>query len=432
MNILCISKDLSCGPLVQRLQKEGNRVKVFVDDHNQRIHLHRIVEQTKDWKKELGWVGQKGLILFDSVGYGKIQDNLRNNGYSVVGGCHMADKLEHDRQYGQKIMSSCGIKVIPSFNFCNAKEAIGFLLKSNGPWVVKQNGHSEKSFIYVGQLKNNADSIELLKNYLNQNSKECHSIELQKKVEGVEIGVGRYFNGSNWVGPIEMNMEHKNLFSGDLGPKTFEMGTLTWYDDNEKNIFFKKLLSKLKPYLQSIKFHGDIDINCIANEKGIYPLEITARFGYPALQLQTEFHLSPWAEFLKAVADSKDYKLKYRKGYGIIALLAVPPFPYEARSKKYYPQGIRIFFKEEPKEEDWKHLHFEEICRGKKEKNYYISGKTGFVMHVSGFGKTAEEARTKTYKMVKNIVIPKMFYRTDIGEKFVKEDQKKLKKWGWI
>ena len=57
------------------------------------------------------------------------------------------------------------------------------------------------------------------------------SIVIQKKVEGVEIAVARFFNGSDWVGPIEINVEHKDLFNGNLGPKTGEMGTLLWYID---------------------------------------------------------------------------------------------------------------------------------------------------------------------------------------------------------
>ncbi|MDP1620120.1 MAG: phosphoribosylglycinamide synthetase C domain-containing protein, partial [bacterium] len=63
---------------------------------------------------------------------------------------------------------------------------------------------------------------------------------------------------------------------------------------------------------------------------------------------------------------------------------------------------------------------------------YYISGKTGFVLHVTGSGKTIEEARDKTYDLINQIVIPKMFYRSDIGMKFVKKDRDFLKKLGWL
>lgn len=434
MRILFVSKDLSSGDLAYRLQNEGNDVRVFVNDKDQHCNLAGIIKKTTDWKKELNWVDKDGLIVFDSTGYGKTQDALRNEGYSVVGGSYGGDQLEDVRQYGQKILTTCGIKMVPSICLNSCKKAIEFLQKNEGPWVIKQNGHISKLFNYVGRMKNNADAISVLKNYNKNNKKECTQIDIQKKISGIEIGVARYFNGNDWVGPIEINLEHKDLFNGNLGPKTYEMGTLMWYDDNEKNRLFNETLAKLKPFLTKSNFRGDIDINCIVNEKGTHPLEVTARFGFPAMQLQCEIHKSPMGEFLKAVADGKKYDLKYKKGYGIIALVATPPFPYEVRSRKLHPIGMDIFFKKDMTEKDMRHIHFEEasLRKGKKEKQYYVSSKTGYVLHVSETGKTVEEAREKTYNLIKNIVIPKMFYRTDIGEKFIKEDEKKLREWGWI
>ena len=435
MNILFISKDLSGADLCYRLKKEGHYVRLFIEDKKQIHNFEGLVEKTTNWKNDLDWVGKTGLIVFDSSGYGKIQDDLREKGYLVVGGNQFADKLEHDRQYGQKILSVCGMKIIPSVNFSSTKSAIKFVEENNGPWVVKQNGHINTSFNYVGQLNNGKDVISVLKNYNRNNKKECLSIDLQKKIKGVEIGVARYFSGNDWVGPIEINLEHKSLFNDKLGPKTFEMGTLIWYEENEKNRLFQETLAKMKSYLQKINFKGDVDINCIVVQNEIFPLEITPRFGWPSTHLHEEIHISPWGEFLRAIAQGKSYDLKYKKGYGIVVLLATPPFPYVIRTKKYYPEGMDILFKKELSEEDMRHIHLEEVSlrNNKKETSQlYISGKTGFALHVTGMGETVKEARKKTYDLIDNIVIPKVFYRTDIGLKFIKEDEKKLRDWGWI
>jgi len=435
MNILFISKDLSGADLCYRLKKEGHHVRFFVEDKKQAHNFKGLMEKTTDWKKDLDWIGKTGLIVFDSSGYGKVQDDLRGKGYLVVGGNQFADKLEHDRQYGQKILSVCGMKIIPSVNFSSTKSAIKFVEENNGPWVVKQNGHINTSFNYVGQLSNGKDVISVLKNYNRNNKKECLSIDLQKKIEGVEIGVARYFNGNDWVGPIEINLEHKSLFNDKLGPKTFEMGTLIWYEENEKNQLFQETLAKMKAYLRKINFKGDIDINCIVMQNEIFPLEITPRFGWPSTHLHEEIHISPWGEFLRAIAQGKSYDLKYKKGYGIVVLLATPPFPYVIRTKKYYPEEMDILFKKELSEEDMRHIHLEEVSlrNNKKETSQlYISSKTGFVLHVAGMGETVREARKKTYDLIDNIVIPKVFYRTDIGLNFIKKDEKKLRDWGWI
>jgi phosphoribosylamine--glycine ligase len=434
MNILFVSRDLSGADLCYRLKKEGHAVKLFIENDDQRLHFEGMIEKISDWKKNLRWVGSDGLIIFDDTGHGKIQDKLRQDGYSVVGGSYEGDKLEDVRHHGQKIFSLCGINTVPFAYFTNAKDAIKFVKENKGQWVIKQNGHAAKSFNYVGQLEDGRDVIEVLKNYEHFNKKDCRSIELQKRIFGIEIGVGRYFNGEDWVGPIEINIEHKNLCNGALGPKTYEMGTLIWYEKNEKNKLFQKTLAKLKPYLKKINYHGDIDINCIVNGKEIYPLEITARFGWPATHAHEEIHISPWGEFLKAVADGKKYNLKYKKGYGMVILIATPPFPYASGSKKNCPQGLEIIFKKEMIEKDMEHIHFEEVYCKKKNgaEKFFISSKTGFVLHITAIAETVEEVRNKIYGLADKIVIPKMFYRTDIGLKFMNEDQKLLKEWGWI
>ena len=53
-------------------------------------------------------MGKKGLIVFDDVGYGKTQDYLRRDGYTVFGGCEAGDRLEKDREFGQKLFASYG------------------------------------------------------------------------------------------------------------------------------------------------------------------------------------------------------------------------------------------------------------------------------------------------------------------------------------
>jgi phosphoribosylamine--glycine ligase len=258
---------------------------------------------------------------------------------------------------------------------------------------------------------------------------------LQEKIDGVEIGIARYFNGNDWVGPVEFNIEHKSLFPNDIGPKTGEMGTVMWYENDEDVKLFKKTLAKLNPYLRRINFKGDIDINFIINKKGVFPLEFTARFGSPSTQLQTELHLSPWKEFLLAVARGKKYQLKYKKSFGVVVSVSIPPFPYKAIHHdyyEYYSKGAEILFRKKLSKEEMNQIHFEEVSFNPKTGNYYISGSNGFILYVTGSGKTVEDARKSAYTLIGKLVIPKMFYRTDIGEKFIREDQKKLKEWGWI
>ncbi len=430
MNILFVSRDLSGGDLAYRLKNEGNNVKLFIKDYDLKKCFDGMVEKTDNWEDDIEWAGKEGLIVFDSTGYGKIQDDLRRKGYSVVGGCELGDNLEHDRQYGQKIFSACGIDIVPTESFDSLEGAIAFVKNNKGPWVVKQNGHQDKTCNYVGEFEDGRDVIDVLESYL-KNKEKCIPVDLQKRIYGIEIGVARYFNGNDWVGPIEINIEHKDLFAGGIGPKTDEMGTLMWYEKNEDNKLFQATLAKLKPYLQEIDFRGDIDINCIVNEGKVFPLELTTRFGWPAIHAQESLHISSWGEFLKAVADGKKYRLKYKEGFAMTVLIAVPPFPYKIDNEKYSFRDKTIYFSSELTEDESAGIHFDEVFRD-GEGVFRIAGDSGFVLNVVCVGKTVKMARENIHKIIKKIIIPKKFYRNDIGVKFEREDSEKLKRWGWI
>lgn len=431
MRVLFVSGELIAGNVACFLQREGCEVKLFIEHPRLQCALDGFLEKTDDWKSELSWVGKDGLIIFDDVGYGKDQDELRRNGYRVVGGSEGGDRLELDREYGQAILAQCGIRIIPTHNFSDADEAISFISNRPGKWVVKQNNH-QSSLNYVGMLESGQDVVSVLRLYRRHG---IRNITLQEKVDGIEVSINRYFNGSDWVGPSEITIEHKSLCNDNLGPKTGEMGNLMWYDDGESR-FFKETLGKLKAYLQKTDFRGDIDINCFINEGTVVPIEVTSRFGCPITHSQSVMHLSPWNEFLSAVADGRQYSLKHRKGYCIALSLLVPPFPYEPYSSKegFLSEGLEIFFKNGSIETDREHFHLESVTKDIIDgvDRYFISNGLGCVMYVTGYGKNVRTARKAVYKRAESVVIPKMFYRTDIATSFMNSDMDVLKKWGWI
>jgi phosphoribosylamine---glycine ligase len=431
MRILFISYDLIAPYLAYLMKRDGHEVKLFIEEKDRKMNFEFIVDKTNNWKNELDWVGKNGLIIFDNVGYGKIQDLLRKKGYSVFGSSNLGDKLESHREYCQNLFEKYGMKATIMKDFENMDDAVVYIKDDPRAWVIKQNGSSPKNMNYVGLFNDGKDTISVLKNYLQNRHINKERITLQEKIEGVEIGVGRYFNGKEWVGPIEINLEHKKFFPGNIGPTTSEMGTLAWYDDNENNKLFQETLAKIKPHLQEINFKGDIEINCIVNETGAYPLEATSRLGSPIIHLHTEIHSSPWANFLHSIAQGLNYDLKWKKGFGIVLLLAVPPFPYSKISKENIFYGLNVYFDNLTKEE-MTHVHFEGLAKRHDSEQYFISDNRGYVLYVTGMGKTAEEAREKVYNIAKKIVIPKVMYRNDIALKFIEEDQQKLVEWGYL
>lgn len=432
MNILFISNDLIGGNLALLLKKEGHNVKLFIEDSGRHENFNNMITKVYNWKKELPWVGTDGLIVFDDVGYGEIQDDLRKQGYTVFGGSKGGDRLEQDRVFGQKMFREHGIKTFPLKDFNSIKNAISFVKKHKKAWVIKQNNHHySKVLNYVGEFDDGRDVLGMLYNYYHSKRANTEKISLHEKIIGVEIGCGRYFNGHDWVGPIEFNIEYPKFFPGDLGPMTSEMGTLAWYSNDEKNKLYRETIEKMTAYLRKVNFRGDFEINCIVNETGIYALEATARMGSPIIHLHSELNKSPWGEFLYAVAKGEDYNLKWKKGYGIVVLVAVPPFPYTEKAQRNLLYGSYVYL-DNLKQRDNQHVHFEEVSYNTNKKRFYISDTRGYILYVTGVTSSIKKTQNNVYRIIKDVYIPKMFYRNDIGDSFLKENRAKLIKWGYI
>lgn len=214
MKILFISEDLVAGDLARKLVNEGNEVKLYVYDKGRADNFQGIIPKTADWKKELGWIDKNGLIVFDGCRWGKIQDKLTKQGYSTVGSGEVGERLENDRKFGADMFDKYGIKTAPLFNFNGIDKALAFIKKEKGKWVIKQNsdGTSLKGFNYVGLMENGEDVIDVLENYKSKAEYRDKIITLHKKIEGIEIGVGRYFNGSNWWGQSNTISNIRNSF----------------------------------------------------------------------------------------------------------------------------------------------------------------------------------------------------------------------------
>ena len=428
MRILFISQELIGSGLCLRLVREGHDVKLFINDPDRKECLDGFVEKTKSWKKELKWVGTDGLIIFDDVGFGKVQEELREAEYNVFGGNVEADRLELDRGYGQRVLHSHGIKILPSFNFKSIDSAIEFVRENPVKWVVKQNTHIS-SLNHVGEQADASDVLEVLQQYKENKIKHVH---LQKKAEGIEVGIARYFNGNDWVGPIEINHEHKRLEDGDTGPLTAEMGTIMWHSSDENLPLFEATLKKIKPYLQKIQYKGDIDINCIVTEHDVWPLELTPRLGTPSTELQCELYESSLGEFILACATGASHDLKYKDGYGIVLSLGLPPFPFPPKAnendKKDYTIKHGLTKRHEPS------VHFEEVSKriNNDSEEMYWAGSYGYLGYITASAKSVPKAKQKAMNMLKKFDVPDLIHRTDIGDRVHKNDLKLLKKWGWI
>ncbi len=420
---LFVSIDALIGDLAWAVKKEGHEVRYYIQEKEQKDVSDGFLDKVDDWRAHVDWAD---IVVFDDVGFGAEADSLRKAGKPVVGGSEYTDKLELDREFGQAEMKAAGIPIIPRWNFTSFDDAIDFMKKNPDRYVIKPSGlaQNEKELLFVGQEDDGLDIIEMLERYKKNWSKQIKVFQIQKYISGVEVATGAFFNGDDFVLPINVNFEHKRMFPGEIGPSTGEMGTLMFWSN--RSPIFDATLGRMKVKLAACGYVGYIDINCIANSRGIYPLEFTCRWGYPHISIAMEGVLSEWGYFLDGIAKKQKPEMRTKRGFQVGVVVAVPPFPFDdARAFKRYSEGAAIIFKKPVY--DGMHLGDVKVVDG----DWRLAGNSGYALVVTGSGTTMEESRSVAYNRIKNIIIPNMFYRTDIGERWV-TDSDKLLMWSYL
>ncbi|HKZ61872.1 MAG TPA: phosphoribosylglycinamide synthetase C domain-containing protein [Nitrososphaera sp.] len=413
MKCLFVSPEALSIDLAHVVRQEGNDVKFFVQSVTEKDVGDGFVEKIPSWEDQIDWAD---LIVFDDIGFGRTAEKLRAEGRKVLGGSTYTDRLENEREFGQQELAKAGVSVLPNWNFSDFEDAIKFVQGTPGRYVIKPSGRAqnEKELLFVGQEADGNDVINVLAHYKKTWSNKIKIFQIQQFSSGVEVAVGAFFNGKEFVSPVNINFEHKRLFPGNIGPSTGEMGTLMFW--SQSNSIFKLTLEKMKSALAASGYVGYIDVNCIANGTGIYPLEFTSRFGYPTISIHMEGVTSKWGRFLFSLAKGENVELNTKKGFQVGVVIAVPPFPFnDDRTFRKFSEEATILFKTQ----NLDGIHLGEV---KMEGNdWRIAGRSGYSLVVTGSGNTTEEARAQAYKRVANIMIPNMFYRTDIGSRWVRD-----------
>lgn len=430
-NFLFVSADASLiGDIAWQVQKEGHEVRYFINKPADKEVADGFVAKSEDWRADVDWAD---IIVFDDIwigdeiGTGALSQELRAQGKLVVGGSPATDLLEDDRGYAMEILEKHGISTLRHKEFSDFDEGIAHVEKARKAYVIKPLGEVQnvKRLLYVGHQPDGSDVVDVLRAYKKAWGGRMKGFQLQERVSGVEVAVCGFFNGEKFIEPVNLNFEHKKLFNNNIGPSTGEMGTSMFWC--ARNNLFNRTLGKLEKWLAKENYVGSIDLNCIVNGSGIYPLEFTPRFGYPTIMLQAESMTTPIGQFFLDLAAGKDPKLKTHRGYQVGVRICVPPFPFHDEATfEENSRNAAIVYRADNK--DGLHIQDTKLVDGQ----WRVAGDHGVVLFVTGKGPTMAEARAQAYRRVGHVIIPNMYYRTDIGQRWIDGDGDKLQAWGFL
>jgi phosphoribosylamine-glycine ligase len=429
------SSDGLCLPQALRVQAEGHKVKLSVDNGDFQDAGNGLIEKVLNFENTVQWAD---VVIYD-VQDGplpKEADRVRLI-KPTLGSSELGGKLEHDREFGIKVAKEAGIKVpdVEKFTgpraFLKANEYIGTKPR-DVDWVWKSNGKSaEGAKTYVAKNEGRPEMERMLRHYETLYKKQNVNPDfiLTTKVEGVEISTEAWFNGKIFSLPNH-TIERTKFFPSDLGEKTGCCGNVVWSVDMQSPLVVKLLLS-LAPVLVD-KFVGPLDVNVIIEKESNEPvfLEFSPRFGYDAIfALMELFPMGSFGEFLYTIASQLPWTKPISEQFAGDVRVHIPPYPAKG-SREGADEAVGVpIFGVKPLQYN-PHIHLVEIMLNEKDEPV-TSGPHGFVLSCTALGQSPQLAEKAAYKLIEHIQIPNMRYRNDL-DKIIQETYDNVEATGWL
>ena len=250
-------------------------------------------------------------------------------------------------------------------------------------------------------------------------------ILLMPVIEGVEVGVGAYFNGTRFLDPACIDFEHKRFFNGEIGEMTGEMGTVVSY--RGAGPIMRATLGRMEAMFAAANHVGYVNLNMIANEQGLWPLEFTCRFGNPGFAILAPLQREGWGGIFARMLDSTSTTHPTAPDWCSGIVLTIPPFPEERPGADPAADPPILFH---TPQDDPAHYHYSDMRQ--TDGQLFAGRRTGYVMVVTGQGDTIPASQTAALARARSVCIPDLRYRTDIGARVQNGELDRLRAMGWF
>jgi len=412
MKFLLVSRAGDGAQLLKMIEREGNTVGLHIKNKNRRKNWEGLLPHVDNIDD---FVDKDTVVFFDMSGMGSIADNLRKRGIPVYGASEYADKLEDDREFGLEVMEKAGIKIPETKTFTNLDEGIKFVeANKKKRFVFKPSGDFPCKLTYVpDSYKDLAKFMQFVKIKF---AAKVKKFVLQEFVEGVTVSTEGFCNGKGFVRPFNHTVEVKKFMNDEIGPATGCSGNIVWPCDEDRIV--KEGIGRFEEIIANEGYIGQLDLNVVANEDGVWGLEWTPRFGYDATPtLVTLFKQDLGkviSDFARGQADELDLVDSYASGVRV----TVPPYPVEAvkgDTEAIAPHaGLPIIGWEDVQGD----CYFYEVMWD-DDVGLVHSGGDGIILCAMGESPNPIYSIGHCYDVIDKISIPDKQYRTDLSDVLV-------------
>ena len=246
-----------------------------------------------------------------------ITDYLKELNISCFGPSKLASKIEGSKFYSKKFMNENNIPtaeydILDSFDFFDTNNYLDYVIKEDGLFSGKG--------VYI---PNNDDEFLNLKNEFNKNSRK---LLIEKRLEGQEISLMAFCNGSDLY-LMPQSQDYKKRNDNNLGPNTGGMGSVAPVNilNNDELIIVKNHMKKV---VEKLNYIGILYAGLIKTNEGIYFLEFNCRFGDPEAQVLISLLNSDLYKIMIDCVNGKVPIINWTNNYSVCLVLSHKDYPY--------------------------------------------------------------------------------------------------------
>lgn len=410
---------LAQSPRVERVFCAPGNAGTAIDGVNVPIETHDFDGLVKFAKKEnigLTVVGPEDPLAMGIVEF------FQKAGLKIFGPSREAAQLEASKVFSKKLMRDADVPTSEFRVFDHPDPARTYINTREYPVVVKADGLAAGKGVIVCSTNEEAlVAIERIMVREEFGRSAGRQIIIEKRLEGEEVSIQALVAGRTII-PLAPTQDHKRAFDNDEGPNTGGMGAYCPAPLATPELLQEIDSQVLVPTVHAMKrsrrpFRGILYAGMMVTNQGSRVLEFNCRLGDPETQpllmrLRTDLATLLEAAVTDQLADFSESQLEWDPRPAVCVVMASQGYPGN------YQKGRVIFgLADAAKLPNVKVFH-----AGTKMENGLTVTDGGRVLGVTALGDTLLDAKRNAYEAVKKINFQGAFYRSDIGDKALKQE----------
>ncbi len=332
-------------------------------------------------------------------------------GCRIFGPTQVATQLESSKSFAKELMKKYTIPTAAYHTIYTLSEALDVLNKNPAPIVIKADGLAAGKGVTVAM--SDEEAIEAIYALYPDHETRITTV-IEEYLDGEEFSLMAFVHG-NTVIPMELAQDHKRAFDHDLGPNTGGMGAYSPVPQISREMIEETMKNVMIPMAnamvnEGMPFTGILYGGLMATKSGIKTIEFNVRFGDPETEVVLMRLMNDLDSVIFDVMNDQDPHLTFDPRFAIGVVLANKGYP------AHYVTGSVISGLE--------NVHSAIFHMGTSMIDNKTVTKGGRVLFVATLGDTLAKAREEVYKEIKAIECDDLFYRMDIGDRYINIEEK--------